>query len=83
MLTYRLQNDKKMKMEKKKKKKQNVDIIREDKTFTTSVYHKLPLVEFIHILTAFYHLSSRTRNIHVVKDTTLTVAKKPLVLVLP
>ena len=34
----------------------DVQIIREDKTFTTSVYLNLPLVEFIHILTVFYHL---------------------------
>ena len=32
----------------------DVQIIREDKTFTTSV--NLSLVEFIHFLTAFYHL---------------------------
>ena len=50
MLTHHLQLE--------MKKKQNVDIFREDKIFTTSVYRKLPLVEFIHILTAFYHLPS-------------------------
>ena len=32
-------------------------IIHEDKTFTTSVYDKPTLVEFMHILTATYHLS--------------------------
>ena len=48
---------------KTKNEKQNgmhfldVQIIREDKTFTTSVYHcKHTFSEFIHILTAFYHI---------------------------
>ena len=35
----------------------DVQIIHEDKTFTTSVYKNLPLVEFMYILTVFYHLS--------------------------
>ena len=30
----------------------DVQIIHEDKTFTTSIYHK-PIVEFVHILTDF------------------------------
>ena len=34
----------------------DIAIIREDRTFTTSVYHKPTLVVFIHILTVFYHL---------------------------
>ena len=34
----------------------HVQILREDKTFTTSVYQNVPLVEFMHILTPFYHL---------------------------
>ena len=34
----------------------DIAIIRDDKTFTTSVYLNLPLVVFIHILTVFYHL---------------------------
>ena len=58
MLTYHLQ----LKM----KKKRNVDIICEDKTFTTSVYRKLPLVEFMHILTAFYHLPSTIYHVSLV-----------------
>ena len=66
MLTYRLQNDKKMKMEKKKKEKQNVDLIREDKTFTTSVYCKLALVEFIRILPDIYHLPSTIYHLSLV-----------------
>ena len=34
----------------------NIAVIRENKTFTTSVYVNLPLVVFIHILTGFYDL---------------------------
>ena len=35
----------------------DIQIIREDEAFTTSVYHKPTFsVEFIHILTPFYHL---------------------------
>ena len=43
----------------------DIAIIRENKTFTTSVYRKF------------------MDNTHVAKETTLTVEKKPLVLVLP
>ena len=33
-----------------------IEIIHEDIMFTTSVYRKPPLVEFMHILKVFYHL---------------------------